>query len=407
MDEPGGIVVAGHLCVDVSPAIRSRERARDLFVPGKLIDAGPLSVTCGGAVFNTGVALHRLGVRTKLAGKIGRDLFGEMALRLIAEQHPALTGDMIVEDEEHTSYSVLLNPGLEDRIIVHYAGANATFRERDVADRLFDGARLLHVGYPPLLRRFYEDGGEMAASLFRRARRNGLATSLDMALVEPSTEAGQADWPALLARVLPEVDLFVPSFEEIWFMLRRNEYLAWKQTSGDVFPAVNGALLRGLADELLALGPPVVGIKLGEHGLYMKTTSQGGGWAALQRSFAIDVRGWAGKERFVPCYAVQAQGTTGAGDATIAGLLAAIAHRECLEDTMLTAVAAGACSVAGENAVDGIPDWSALKLRMSRGWAQREAALPLGMRACRNGSGVWYEGGWNETSAGGMQHADK
>ena len=68
------VAVAGHICLDIIPSFRTEERnLNDLFIPGKLIDVGPALMATGGAVGNTGIALHRLGRRTVLIGKIGQD----------------------------------------------------------------------------------------------------------------------------------------------------------------------------------------------------------------------------------------------------------------------------------------------------------------------------------------------
>ena len=58
------------------------------------------------------------------------------------------------------------------------------------------------------------------ADIFRRAKQHGLLTSLDMSLPDPKSEAGQVDWPAWLQRVLPHVDIFLPSLDETQLMMR-------------------------------------------------------------------------------------------------------------------------------------------------------------------------------------------
>ena len=50
---------------------------------------------------------------------------------------------------------------------------------------------------------------------------------MDMAAVDADSEAGRADWEAILKRVLPYVDFFVPSVEELCFMLDRPRYESW------------------------------------------------------------------------------------------------------------------------------------------------------------------------------------
>ncbi|MCK4602884.1 MAG: carbohydrate kinase family protein, partial [Phycisphaerae bacterium] len=61
-DEQVQVVVAGHICLDIIPTFS--ELKGDLaaaFVPGNLINVGPAVTATGGAVSNTGLALHRLG----------------------------------------------------------------------------------------------------------------------------------------------------------------------------------------------------------------------------------------------------------------------------------------------------------------------------------------------------------
>ena len=68
----------------------------------------------------------------------------------------------------------------------------------DVTDATLKGARLLHFGYPPLMRRMYADRGEELSSIYRQAKATGVTTSLDMALPDVTGPSGRVDWPALL-----------------------------------------------------------------------------------------------------------------------------------------------------------------------------------------------------------------
>ena len=57
------VIVAGCVCIDISPEFRCGRVAEigDLLKPGKLIEAGKATVSPGGAVSNTGLALKALG----------------------------------------------------------------------------------------------------------------------------------------------------------------------------------------------------------------------------------------------------------------------------------------------------------------------------------------------------------
>ena len=85
-DDPQ-VVVSGHLCLDVTPAFINKQAIplTGLFVPGRLINMGEVSISTGGSVSNTGIALQKLGISAGLMGKIGHDLFGDCIIRLLKE----------------------------------------------------------------------------------------------------------------------------------------------------------------------------------------------------------------------------------------------------------------------------------------------------------------------------------
>jgi len=149
------VVVAGHICLDIIPVLAEEPDLR----PGSLVEIGPAALSAGGPVGNVGLALHRLGVPVRLVGKIGADVFGRVLLDVIRRRDPALADGMLVASGETTSYSVVISPPGLDRTFLHCAGANHTFGAADVPVDALCGARILHFGYPPVMRRFYADGG--------------------------------------------------------------------------------------------------------------------------------------------------------------------------------------------------------------------------------------------------------
>jgi len=375
-------VVAGHICLDVIPRIEERRQSLEQYlVPGKLNAVGPALSQPGGTVPNTGLALHLLGIRTKLIGKIGRDLFGAEIVQTFRRLGGELADGLIVSPDEHTSYTLVINPPNVDRIFFHCTGANDTFTADDVREDELAGARLFHFGYPPLMRRMYEDGGRELARLLAKAKRLGLTVSLDMARPDPESPAGRADWRAILAAALPHVDLFLPSFEEILYMLRPDVYreLAREEGTEDLLRRADGPLLAELAEELIRMGAAAAAIKLGHYGLYLRTTADPARMKAMGAcapSGAL-LDNWLDRELLAPCFAVEEKGTTGAGDATIAGFLAAVLKGLAVEEAMRAAVAAGACRVERPDPVGGIPSWDGLMKRIGAGWARRGAGMPL------------------------------
>lgn len=374
------IVVAGHICLDMIPAFEAAEVSLStLLVPGKLVNVGPLTTATGGPVSNTGLALHRLGFRVRLMGKVGDDVAGRAILELVRQLDAALAEGMIVTKESPSSYTVVLSPAGVDRIFLHCPGANDTFGADDVDYTKLDDARLFHFGYPPLMRRMYADGGGELSTLLRRVKERGVTTSLDMARPDPASEAGRADWRTILSRSLPHVDVFLPSFDETLFMLDRPRFddLERQSPDGDLNSSAGGPLLRALADELIGMGAAIVGIKLGTQGLYLRTTKDPARLASAGRCSPAQVDDWSDRELLAPCFAVDVVGTTGSGDSTIAGFLGGLLKALPPEETMTAAVAVGACNVEKADATSGIPHWSAVQKRLNAAWARRPVSCSL------------------------------
>jgi sugar/nucleoside kinase (ribokinase family) len=350
---------------------------RELLVPGKLIDVGPLTTSTGGPVSNTGLALHRLGFPVRLMGKIADDVVGHAILDVLRQHGPDLADGMIVTKESHSSYTVVISPPGVDRIFLHSPGANDTFGADDVDYSKLEGARLFHFGYPPLMRRMFADGGNELASLLRQVKERGLTTALDMARPDPASDAGKADWRAILTKALPHVDIFLPSFDETLYMLDRRRFDEMERGGGDLNAQAEAALLRGLADELIGMGAAMVGLKLGSQGMYLRTTGARTRIANMGACAPKEPEVWAGRELLAQCFAVTVVGTTGSGDATIAGFLGAFIKGLSPDEAMTAAVAVGACNVEAPDALSGIPAWSVVEQRLAGGWARRDTAVGL------------------------------
>ena len=171
-----------------------------------------------------------------------------------------------------------------------------------------------------------------------------------------------------------------------------------KGRKSGVASGADGALLAELSERLLQLGAAAVGLKLGDQGLYVRTTAESGrlsDWGACAPQNQED---WRGREILAPCYQVRVAGTTGAGDCTIAGFLAGLWHGLSLRDAAASAVAVGACNVENVDAASGIPRWSALQQRIQSGWEQRPVTLSLPGWHLDAETGVWI--GPNDTGMG-------
>ena len=366
---PIQITVAGHICLDIFPDFEKiKGDVSSFLIPGQLINVGPASVSTGGAVANTGLALHRLGISTRLIGKLGEDIFGESVLKILQSYDKHLTEEMIVEEGGCTSYTIVISPPQADRTFLHHSGANDTFKANDLPVEKIKTAKIFHFGYPPVMKQMYANDGAELKRLLERVRETGVILSLDMSKPDPDSEAGRVNWRIILKRVLPLVDIFLPSLDEITFMLQPKQ-------SKNKEP--NGHGISVIGEEMLHMGMGLAVIKLGNQGLYLKTAGDTERLRFLQRCGHRNLKAWTNRELLAPCFEVEVAGTTGAGDSTIAGFLAGLLKQQTPEEVMTTAVAVGACSVERVDATSGIPEWEIVQQRIQQEWKRLLIRLDL------------------------------
>jgi sugar/nucleoside kinase (ribokinase family) len=368
--KPVDIIAAGHLCLDLIPDML-HVRLENLAIPGKLYETGPIRISTGGSVSNTGLALHRLGVSVSLMSIVGEDLIGQVILNYLAARDPALTEAITVNSGQPSSSTLVLSPHDTDRTFMHCAGTNTSFSSADIDFKRVEQAKLFHLGYPPLLPALIDHDGDELALIFQKAKAAGAVTSMDMVVPDPNAHSGQVNWPVILRKTLPYVDIFLPSIEEILFMLRRADHDAW---SPNVLPYLNRHYLHDFADELLALGSVIVGFKLGEMGLYLRT----GSTDALERlnRLKLDTPAWTDVELWSPAFLVEVAGTTGAGDSAYAGFLASLLRRLRPDEAIRWACAVGACNVEATDSTSGVRTWEETAARLAAGWPARPERLP-------------------------------
>lgn len=368
-DRPIGVIVAGHLCLDINPAfaVDGGQSIKDILIPGKLVNMGQAALSTGGAVSNTGISLHLLGVKTRLMGKIGVDLFGGV-IEKILESYQAADG-LIKDERASTSYSVVIAPPGVDRIFLHHPGANDSFCTADLDLDLLRSARLFHFGYPPLMRRMFIDHGNELVKLFQVAKSCGVTTSLDLALPDPASAAGQANWPEILDRILPLSDLFVPSLEELLFMTERPLFDRIKATAGDgdFMDYFDFDRLPALAGRILAKGVKIVIIKLGRRGYYVRTASRHV-LSEMGPAAPSDLANWSNRELWSGVFHVaRIASTSGAGDASIAGFLTGLLAGLPIEQSCQLACATAALKIQVHTSVGGILPMQETLERMA-GW---------------------------------------
>ncbi len=354
------ITVAGHVCLDLTPAFLG-EKSQDIgeiLQPGSLIRVGELAVTLGGAVFNTGAAFQKLGNDVQVMAKVGSDAFGELA---IAEIKKTIPKAFITQDKKDaTSYSVVLAPPGIDRIFLHHPGANTTFSLEDINLAIVAESDLFHLGYPPLLDLLIKNDGIALKELLAAVKELGIPTAVDMVAIDPQSAVAQLNWEAIIQNFLPYTDFFLPSAEELAFMIDRPLYETWKKKAQgrDIIDVIDIDYdLKRLSDHLLRLGGQKILIKCGHKGLYLREG---------QTEYF--------QEAFVPREVVSA---TGAGDVAIAGFLTSYLKGETWEKALEIACAMGSACVEQVDFNHSFPGLAFLQKRIDSGWATHKLDLKV------------------------------
>jgi sugar/nucleoside kinase (ribokinase family) len=263
-----------------------------------------------------------MGINVVPMASIGADNFGDLLLSKLNE----LNTQHIHRGQHSTSYTIIVAPPYTDRMYIHSSGANDYFSNETIDYSVVNKAKIFHVGYPPLMKSIYQDNGDELKKIFINAK---TLTSLDMSWPDPESKSGEIDWIKWLENVLPYVDFFLPTKNEICSMLHMGMATPYSV----------------IAERCLDMGCKLVGIKDGENGIYAKTNG---------------IQHWKAEELLIPSCATNVVNAVGAGDVCIAGFLAGFIKGETFETSLKVSQVAAAKSVESMNAFDMIIDFDSL-----------------------------------------------
>lgn len=366
------IVVAGHLCVDITPEFLLKTPAKDVkevLRPGTLLQVGPVTNSVGGVVANTGLALNKFGSDVILIGKIADDPFGHI-IEATFEKY-GVAEHLIRAENESTSYTMVLAPAGIDRMFLHHMGTNATFSYEDLDFDLIAKADHFHFGYPPLMRGMYLNSCSEMVKIFKKVKELGLTTSLDMAAVDGKSEAGEQNWKKAVKDLIPYIDFFVPSIEEIAYMMDMNVYNEWNERANGVDVTTILDIekdVKPLADTLIEWGAKCVLLKCGAAGMYLRTASKEV-MAQIGEQFAE----WDNLAMFEKSYVPdKILSGTGAGDTSIAAFLKSAIEGYPVERCLQLATGTGASCITAYDALGGLLTFDELIAKIDAGWEKNK-----------------------------------
>ncbi|MBN2775839.1 MAG: carbohydrate kinase family protein [Prolixibacteraceae bacterium] len=364
MEKQYDAVIAGYTCVDLIPDFKRHAPGGNISTflrPGKLTEIGGMDFVLGGVVPNTGLAMKKFGRRVYLNGLIGTDVIGQIADGRLKQY--GVSEGMVKTEEADTAFSIVIAPPGVDRIFLESPGCNQIFGLESIDFETIKKSRLFHFGYPPLLRQFCLNNGQQLAQLFSEVQKTGVITSLDFSLPDPESESGKVNWPVILGKTLPHVDVFVPSLEELLQTMMPGKYaeIQSRLRNTEIIDRISPGLIKELGHRVISLGVKIVLIKMGHRGAYLLT----GDISSLNKKAGVtlDKKKWNNREILCNAYKVdksQVKNATGAGDTAVAAFLTAVLDGEFPETAIRYAAMAGRESLYCENIFEDIDNWEQL-----------------------------------------------
>ncbi|NEO75329.1 ribokinase [Moorena sp. SIO4G3] len=272
-------------------------------VLGETLQGHEFFTAPGGKGANQAVAVARLGIPTKMVGRVGSDDFGTQLGHSLGVTGVD-TDSVLVEEGVSSGIAVISVDEAGENTIIFVAGANGHVNETDV---------------------------ERLSSLLPEAAVLLIQLEIPMSVVLLAAAAAQkVGCPVILdpapAQELPEelygmVDIMTPNQLEASVLVD--------------FPVDTIESAKNASEVLLQRGVDTVIVTLGEQGVFCATGSE---------SF------------FVPAFSVEAVDTVAAGDAFNGAMAVAIAKGLPLRQAVIWGAAAGALAVTKAGAQPSLPD---------------------------------------------------
>ncbi len=279
--------------------------------PGETILGSGFKTGPGGKGSNQAVAAARVGAAVTFIGRIGRDMFGEMALK-VWQEAGIETAHVIQDEGAPTGVATIIVDDHGENIIVVASGANWRVSPADV-DRAEPAIAASKVFLTQL---------ETPLDAVRRglqiARQHGVTTILNPAPGQPLT----SDMLAL-------VDIITPN-----------------QTEAAIITGISSANATDACAALRAHGANTVVMTLGSEGVLLYDDRGAQHFPAFKVEKVVD--------------------TTGAGDAFNGGLAVALAEGRSLVEAIRFASATGAISVTRPGATESMPTRAEVEAFMNR-----------------------------------------
>ena len=297
------IAIIGLACVDIvaSPVNEYPEM-------GSIFPTDSIKQFVGGNAANSSIHFCRLGVgeNISLCCHLGDDPMGRFVIEEL-KNHGVDTQYAVMDPTVDTTVSIVyINTEVNDRYAVLCPKSAYAFRRADIPDAFIDQSDIVFVTGHMMLGQFdYE-----CADFFKECKEKGKFTVLDVMWDL------QGKWMEKIEKVLPYIDLFMPSYDECRYMTGTE----------DIREMIRIYREKGTRDMV---------IKWGKHGVVIAKY---------------------GEEPYIvaPCENVNVLDTVGAGDAFCTGTLTALAMGKPLQEAAQLGSAVSAFCIQGSGTYSGV-----------------------------------------------------
>jgi len=280
---------------------------------GKLERVDSIEIYSGGCAMSAGIDMQKIGLKTAVLGKVGKDKFGEFLLGELKRYNVDCDG-IVIDEKTQTSASVVISSSSGERSFLHCPGANNTYCMDDVNWDIIHKSKIVFIAGAMLMDSF---DGEPCAKVLKKVKELGKITVLDLAW------DSKGRWMNIIKPCLPYVDVFMPSIDEA------------RELSGKTG-------VKEMADVFFENGAKQVVIKDGKNGCYLRESKQADGI-------------------IIPTYDVLAVDTTGAGDSFCAGFITGMSKNMSFTECGKFANAVGSHCVMEKGATTGIKSFEEIK----------------------------------------------
>lgn len=222
MEKKFDILTFGDLCVDL--IINGKDVVPEFGQKEKLVEDYFLEMGGSCSIFACQTA--KLGLRTALVGKLGKDEYGKVVYDALIEA--GVSSDYIELDENFkTGLSIALNT-VDDRAILTYNGTIDKVGIEDISDELLKSVRHLHIGSYFLMKRIQPH----YPTIIRKLKNEGATISID------TNWDPDENWDSGIWDILPLVDIVFPNENEAKAITKEDDAVLAINKLREVVPIV-------------------------------------------------------------------------------------------------------------------------------------------------------------------------